>query len=47
MLADGLVGNLSWLLVPVVWVGSSRYIFNAAATRLETDFWQLGLKAQS
>jgi tight adherence protein B len=33
MLADGLVGNLSWLLVPVVWVGSSRYIFNAAATR--------------
>ena len=32
-LADGLVGDLSWLGLPVVWIAASRYIFGAAETR--------------
>jgi len=32
-LANGLVGSISWLALPVVWVAASRYIFGAAETR--------------
>ncbi|HUB14303.1 MAG TPA: type II secretion system F family protein [Acetobacteraceae bacterium] len=32
-LAAGLMGNISWFALPVVWVGTSRYIFGAAAAR--------------
>ncbi|HTW70316.1 MAG TPA: type II secretion system F family protein [Acetobacteraceae bacterium] len=32
-LAAGLVGDISWIGLPVVWVATSRYIFGAAASR--------------
>jgi len=32
-LAAGLVGEISWFALPVVWIGTSRYIFGVSAAR--------------